>query len=103
MKNQAIGAVLGLRRLGVVTCPIACILFGLVALPSLAQLKGITHLAEERELYSTFPENNDKGSILDVTNPMELMNRLRRATAMDNATEPSDAIDQALKALEDQD
>jgi len=29
------------------------------------------------------------------------MNRLRRATAMENATDPSDAIDQALKALEE--
>ena len=31
---------------------------------------------------------------------MDLLNRLRRATAMDNATTPSDAIDEALKALE---
>ena len=31
---------------------------------------------------------------------MDLMNRLRRSTAMDDATAPSDAIDAALKALE---
>ena len=40
--------------------------------------------------------------MLDATNPMELINRLRQATAMDDATSPSDAIDDALKALEEE-
>ena len=56
--------------------------------------------AQERELYSTMPGDNSNNTILDVTNPMDLMNKLRRATAMDNATVPSDAIDQALEAFE---
>ena len=30
---------------------------------------------------------------------MDLMNKLRKSTAMDEATPPGDAIDQALKAL----
>ena len=33
---------------------------------------------------------------------MDFINRLRNATAMDNATSPSDAIDDALKALDSQ-
>ncbi len=86
-----------------VAFPVACVLCSSVASPTVAQLEGITPSADERELYNTFPDNNDKGSLLDVANPMELMNRLRRATAMDNATDPSDAIDQALKDLENQD
>ena len=57
-------------------------------------------LPQERELYQTLPQSNDNGSILDVTNPLDLMNRLRRATAMDDATSPSDAIDEALKDFE---
>ncbi len=57
-------------------------------------------LPQERELYKTIPGESDTGSILDSANPMDLMNRLRRATAMENATDPSDAIDDALKALE---
>lgn len=42
------------------------------------------------------------GSVLDATNPIDLMNRIRRSTAMDDATAPDDAVDQALKALEAQ-
>ncbi|WP_254968025.1 hypothetical protein [Cyanobium sp. CH-040] len=40
------------------------------------------------------------GSILDATNPIDLMNRIRRATALDNATPPGDAIDAALRDFE---
>ncbi|MFZ0408183.1 MAG: hypothetical protein WAM11_08760 [Cyanobium sp.] len=42
------------------------------------------------------------GSILDSTNPIDLMNKLRRGSAMDDATPPSSAIDQALKDLDAQ-
>lgn len=38
-----------------------------------------------------------RNSALDATNPIDLMNRLRRASAFDNATPPSDAIDAALR------
>jgi hypothetical protein len=48
----------------------------------------------------TVPGQSDQGSVLDATNPMDLMNRLRRANAMNDATPPADAIDAALKALE---
>ena len=54
---------------------------------------------EEREIYG---ESNDNGSVLDATNPMDLLNRIRRSTAMDDATPPSDAIDEALKAFQNQ-
>jgi hypothetical protein len=39
---------------------------------------------------------------LDITNPIELINRIRRSTALDDATPPASAVDQALKALEAQ-
>ncbi len=38
-----------------------------------------------------------RSNVLDATNPIDLMNRLRRATALDDATPPGDAIDAALK------
>lgn len=38
-----------------------------------------------------------RSSVLDATNPIDLMNRIRRATAMDDATPPGDAIDAALR------
>lgn len=40
------------------------------------------------------------GSVLDSANPLDLMNKIRKGTAMDEATPPTDAIDAALKALE---
>ncbi|MFM7647021.1 MAG: hypothetical protein ACKO50_02955 [Cyanobium sp.] len=43
-----------------------------------------------------------RNSALDATNPIDLMNRLRRASAFDNATPPSDAIDAALRDFQPQ-
>ena len=40
------------------------------------------------------------GSLLDTTNPIELMNKLRRGAAMDDATPPKDSVDAALRELE---
>ena len=41
----------------------------------------------------------DGGSIFNTANPIELMNKLRKSSAMDDATSPSDAVDAALKGL----
>lgn len=54
----------------------------------------------ERDVFQTLPGQQDKKSLLDATNPMDLLNQLRRANSMNDATPPSDAIDAALKALE---
>ena len=55
----------------------------------------------EQEIYNTEP-GKPKGSVLDATNPMDLLNRLRQATSMSDATDPVDAIDAALKGWESQ-
>ncbi len=52
---------------------------------------------EEKDAHSSLEESNDSDF---PTNPSELMNILKRLEAMNNATEPSDAIDDALKAFE---
>ena len=55
---------------------------------------------EDRDIYNTLPgESKQKGSVLDVTNPMELMRSLRQASSMNDATDPVDAIDEALREL----
>ena len=55
---------------------------------------------EDRDIYNTLPgESKQKGSVLDVTNPMELMRSLRQASSMNDATDPVDAIDEALGEL----
>ena len=55
---------------------------------------------EERDFYGT--GQGSGGSILDATNPMDLINRIRESSSLDDATPPSDAIDAALKAYETQ-
>jgi hypothetical protein len=51
---------------------------------------------QQRELdYGT--GTNRGGSVLDSANPIDLMNKLRKATAMDDATPPGDAVDAALR------
>ena len=66
---------------------------------SLISLKGNSlsaeYLFEEIEIdTSTKPE--DDSSVLP-TNPFELVEMIRRQNSMNNATNPSDAIDDALK------
>ena len=67
--------------------------------PVSAQVDGGFQNREEREIFSTGP-GGDSGEILDATNPMDLINRIQRAGAMDDATPPSDAIDAALKEFQ---
>ena len=62
-----------------------------------AQVEAPFQNREEREIYG---DTDSSGSILDSANPMDLLNQIRRATAMDDATPPSDAIDAALKAYQ---
>lgn len=77
------------------------VLFGLMATAgsrgAWAQVDAPYQNREERDFYGN---TNDSGSILDASNPMDLLNRIRRSTAMDDATPPSDAIDAALKAYQ---
>ncbi len=54
----------------------------------------------ERQLYDGGTGRPSSGSILDSANPLDLMNKIRRGTAMDDATPPASAIDQALQQLE---
>ena len=54
---------------------------------------------EKRDIYSTFDTEDqiDQGLPID---PLDLMNRLKQAGAMNNATTPSDALDAALNAFD---
>lgn len=52
----------------------------------------------ERQIYGT--GSSGSGSPIDARNPIDLMNQLRRSTAMDDATPPASAVDQALRDLE---
>jgi len=83
----------------------ACALLATGAGSARAQEKGygqtISSPQQERELdYGT--GTNRGASVLDSANPIDLMNKLRRATAMDDATQPSDAVDAALRDFHSQ-
>jgi len=57
---------------------------------------------QEQEIYDYDPTGSQDRGIIDAANPFDLMNRLRRATAMGDATSPDDAIDEALREFEAQ-
>lgn len=73
--------------------------------PARADYSGGMSVQEQR-IYDYGPGGSNGsskgGSILDSTNPIDLMNKIRRGSAMDDATSPTDAIDSALKELEAQ-
>ena len=55
------------------------------------------YLFEELEM-DTSTKTEDDGSAIP-TNPFELMEMIRRQNIMNNATDPSDAIDDALRSF----
>jgi len=73
----------------------------LIFLISLISLKGdflnAEYLYEELEIDTT-TKKDDSGSVLP-TNPFELVEMIRRQNSMNDATNPSDAIDDALKSF----
>ena len=64
---------------------------------AVAQVEAPYQNKEERSVYG---DNTGSGTILDATNPMDLINRIQQTTTMQNATPPADAIDEALKAFQ---
>jgi len=75
------------------------------ATPGLAQQSGYGQTLgtspQERQMYDGGSPGK-QNSILDATNPIDLMNRIRRSTSTDDATPPGSAIDQALRDFDSQ-
>ena len=73
----------------------------MVFFTSLISLKGdylnADYLFEELEI-DTSTKTEDDSSVLP-TNPFELVEMIRRQNSMNDATDPSDAIDDALKSF----
>jgi hypothetical protein len=76
------------------------------ALPVQADYNSWGISTQEKQIYDYGPGGSNGsskgGSVLDSTNPIDLMNKIRRGTAMDDATPPGDAVDAALKELDAQ-
>ena len=77
--------------------PLALVIF----LISLISLKGDSlnaeYLSEELQIDSSTKTDEDQSAI--PTNPFEIVERIRRINSLNDATNPSDAIDDALKSF----
>ena len=89
-----------LMRLTLIALPVSVLGFFSSGSVIRAQLSGDYPSSTDNELLDTLPGESNKGTLLDPTTPMDLMNRLRRARSMEDATSPADAIDEALRVLE---
>jgi hypothetical protein len=92
------------RRFGFCLALVAAPVLGGLAVQSPAQADYAGQLStQEQRIYDYGPGGTNgsskSGSILDSTNPIDLMNKIRRGTAMDEATAPADAIDAALREM----
>ena len=98
-------AVLGrkVRRLGGL---LALVTAGICGQPARADFNSWGVSTQEQQIYDYGPAGTNgtskQGTVLDSTNPIDLMNKIRRGTAMDDATSPGDAVDAALKDLDAQ-
>ena len=62
---------------------------------------GLNNKNQQESIHNSFEDKNED-SVLP-SNPMELINVLRSIEEMNGRTDPSDAIDDALKAFESED
>ena len=73
----------------------------LIFLISLISIRGdflnAEYLFEELEI-NTSTKKDDSGSVIP-TNPFEIVEMIRRQNSLNDATKPSDAIDDALKSF----
>ena len=76
-------------------------IFSLIFLVSLISLRGdflkAEFLFEELEIDASTKED-DSGSVIP-TNPFEIVEMIRRQNSLNDATKPSDAIDDALESF----
>ena len=68
---------------------------------AVAQINPVYQNPDEQEIFGNGTDGGS-GQILDATNPMDLINRLRQSESMNDATPPSDAIDAALKNFQNE-
>ena len=77
--------------------PITIVIFFSLSISLKGDYLNAEYLFEELEIdYSTKTENDSSAL---PTNPFELVEMIRRQNSMNNATEPSDAIDDALRSF----
>ena len=76
---------------------ITFLIFFTLLIPLKSDYLNAEYIFEELEI-DTSTKTEDDGSALP-TNPFELVEMIRRQNSMNDATDPSDAIDDALKSF----
>ncbi len=77
--------------------PITFVIFFTLLIPLKGNYLNAQYLLEELEI-DTSTKTEDDNSVIP-TNPFELMEIIRRQNSMNDATDPSDAIDDALRSF----
>jgi len=77
--------------------PIAFVFFFILLISFKGDYLNAEYLFEEFEIDNSTKTEEDGSAI--PTNPFELVEMIRRQNSMNNATNPSDAIDDALKSF----
>ena len=100
--NQTASFIRGQLLLGLVfLTPILFIVGNVVSFSRIIKIAEVKNYSsdEKRDIYSTFDteELNNTGLPID---PFALMNRIQKAGSMENATTPSDALDEALSTFD---
>ena len=77
--------------------PLTFVIFFNLLIPLKSNYLNAEYLLEELEI-DTSTKTEDDSSVLP-TNPFELVEMIRRQNSMNDATDPSDAIDDALESF----
>jgi hypothetical protein len=77
--------------------PITVVIFFTLLISLRSDYLNAEYLFDELEI-DTSTKTKDDGSVLP-TNPFEIVEMIRRQNIMNDATDPSDAIDDALKSF----
>ena len=76
---------------------IAFVIFFILLIPLKADYLKAEYLFEKIEIDNSTKTEDDSSAL--PTNPFEIVEMIRRHNSMNNATNPSDAIDDALKSF----
>ena len=77
--------------------PITLIIFLISLISFKGNLLNAEYLSEELQIESSTKSDDDESAI--PTNPFELVEMIRRYNSLNDATNPSDALDNALEAF----
>ena len=77
--------------------PFSLVIFFILLIPLKGDFLNAGYLFDELEIDTS--TKRDENSSVIPTNPFELVEMIRRQNSMNDATNPSDAIDDALKSF----